>query len=162
ALRIYMHNVSNKDSLQKALILLDSAIFLRKDKNFYTNKYIVARRLGQYTLALASCDSILAVDHNDFFATLHKGYIFEDMNHTDSQNSYYSKAYSLLDSSRAWQSANMVRDREKIILKGLLKDTVAYRQMVDVFIVKYDTSKVYKGIANEFSTFDRDRFLERF
>src|ERR1700730_215987 len=85
ALRIYSHNLFNEDSLNKALILIDSAIFIKKDMNFFYNKYAIARRLHKYKLGIITCDSILAWNNFDFRANLYKGFLYEDLAMIDSE-----------------------------------------------------------------------------
>jgi hypothetical protein len=161
AVRIYTHSFFNNDSLNKALNLINSAILLRKDFNFYNNQYAIERRLKRYFLALSTCDTMLNLRNLDFNATLHKGFLFEDLNLKDSQTIYYHKAYALIDDPRSFNASDMVKDRQRIILKGLLYDTIDYQIMTKNFLKKYATSKIYRGIADEFRHFDRERFLEK-
>jgi hypothetical protein len=165
---IYAKNLSNSDSLHQALQLIDSAIFVnngildKKNYGFYLNKYVVQRRLRKYVSALQTCDSMMLIHNNDFNANLYKGYIYEDMEIMDSSMFYYYKSRKLIDNPESFRAAEMVKDRQKLILTGLLNDTLLYNKLFTDFINKYDTSRFIQYYENEFQKFNRKQYLSNY
>ncbi len=164
ALNVYSRNLFNKDSLNKALVLLDSAILIKRDINFYYNKYAVLRRLGEYKMAINVCDSILDFKSNQFRANLYKGYLYEDLNLKDSETFYYKAALRLIDSTKLFTEDNILRDREQLILLGLLNDSATYHHKLTEFKIKYSNAnnQFAQLYINELEDFDREKYLSNY
>lgn len=156
AIKTYSHNLFDEDSLFKALVLIDSALYFEKSIGFYFVKYTILRRLGIYKLGINACDNILILDSNNFLATEYKGFLFEDLHLKDSQFAYYYKALNLLDNPKSFNASNILRDKEKIIILGLMEDSIQYKRMFERFKNKYANSKeyFYQGDVEELQTFD--------
>ena len=161
SLNIYTRNLFDKDSLNRALILLDSAISLNKDINFYYSKYAVLRRLGEYKMAIGVCDSIFNLNSDEFRAVLYKGFLYEDLNLKDSENVYYRKALGLVNNTKLFKFDSVIKERERLIILGLLKDTTAYRTEFEKFKIKYSHVNNYmiQLYVDELQNFDRKRYL---
>jgi tetratricopeptide (TPR) repeat protein len=161
ALIIYTHNLFNKDSLNKAVKFIDSALSIYKNINFYYNKYSILRRLGEPKLAINVCDSILMLNSHEFRATLYKGFLYEDLNLKDSEVVYYNEALKLMDSPKSFNGDDILKDRERLIIIGLLKDTLAFRTKFYEFRNKYSKSNnsLFPVYITELQNFDREKYL---
>jgi hypothetical protein len=115
-----------------------------------------------YPMALETCDDLLGFNMNDFRATMYKGFLYEDLKQMDSAMIYYGRALKILDNPNFFKSENIAKDREKIILTGLLKDTFNFKRSVTNFNIKYDTSRFFKYYSDEFINFDRSKYISDF
>lgn len=137
ALFLYRIHGNNPDSINLALYLLDSLNKLHPYPTFYIYKYQILRETNRPLDALLACDSALLLDKHNYTAILGKGYTLEVIGKSDSALYYYRAALPLLDSPNYFRAPEIARDQQRIILKGLLGDTIAFKQSLTKFIAKY-------------------------
>jgi tetratricopeptide (TPR) repeat protein len=141
AMKIFSHHTTNIDSTNRALNLIDSSIKLYQSSKLYFCKYQIYKSKNDVLAALSVCDTALMLDRNNFSFTLEKGCTFEALGRVDSAFSYYRAALQMIDNSNSFNAAEIVKDDEKIVITGLLKDTVAFNKLVNEFRLKYKDSK---------------------
>ncbi|HLY71299.1 MAG TPA: hypothetical protein VKR53_16310 [Puia sp.] len=126
------------------------------------NRYFIERRLKKYDNALTTCDTVLQIHKEDFRANMYKGFLYEDMDSKDSSIFYYKKSLRLIDNPKSFKASEIVKDREKLIVIGLLNDTLEYKKHFNSFITKYDTSKFFNYYYTEFKNFNRKNYLSNY
>jgi hypothetical protein len=141
AMKTFSHNASNLDSINGALNLLDSAIRLLPAPNIYFGKFQIYKVKNDQLAALHICDTVLMLDGNNFIFTLGKGCTFETLGKLDSAFSYYRVALGMIDNRKSFNAAEITKEEERIVVTGLLKDTVAFNKLVTEFRGKYGGSK---------------------
>jgi tetratricopeptide (TPR) repeat protein len=161
AMKTFSYHTSNIDSTNRALNLLDSAIKLYQTPKLYFCKYQIYIFMNNRLAALYACDTALMLDRNNYVFTLDKGCTFEALGKPDSAFGYYRVALQMIDNRNSFNAAEIVKDHEKIILTELLKDTVAFKKLVNEFRVKYKDSKdkYFEIYSEEFDNFRRENYL---
>ena len=141
AMTTFSHNASNIDSTNGALNLFDSAIRLFSAPNIYFGKFQIYKVKNNQLAALHICDTVLMLDRNNFSFTLGKGCTFETLGKLDSAFSYYRVALGMIDNRKSFNATEIVKDEERIVVTGLLKDTIGFNKLVNEFRGKYRGSK---------------------
>jgi tetratricopeptide (TPR) repeat protein len=141
AMKTFSHHTTNIDSTKRALNLIDSSIKLYRSPRLYFCKYQIYKSKNDELAALSVCDTVLMFDRNNFSFTLEKGCTFEALGKLDSAFTYYRVALQMIDNSKSFNASEIVKDDEKIVITGLLKDTVAFNKLVNEFRIKYNGSK---------------------
>jgi hypothetical protein len=105
------------------------------------------------------------IDRNNYFATLFKGYAFEAIGKSDSAFDYYNAALRIVEDPASFKASEMVKDHEKIVLVGLLKDTTNFNKLVSEYRIKYRSTKgylfeLYNEEVKEFTHFRRQDYVE--
>jgi len=140
-MKTFSHHTTNIDSTKRALNLIDSSIKLYRSPRLYFCKYQIYKSKNDELAALSVCDTVLMFDRNNFSFTLEKGCTFEALGKLDSAFTYYRVALQMIDNSKSFNASEIVKDDEKIVITGLLKDTVAFNKLVNEFRIKYNGSK---------------------
>ncbi len=147
ASRLFNKNMMDKDSLIQAINLLDSAIYINKRlSKYYLTKYQIAIRLKRYDLAINSCNGILAFDRNSFVAIFQKGIAFDLDNNIDS-------AY------RTKFNREIFKEYERILLYGLLNDSVSFNSQISQFKKKFNDDKEFSLYYQEVLQFNKSDYL---
>ena len=158
AANVFSRNFGNPDSLNFALSLIDSAIKIQPDYvSFYSMKISILYELKRYDQIITVYDRILQLQKNNYFFLMGKGITFEHLNKLDSADYYYHLAFDHFDDVK-WKSG-ADREVEKVILYGILKDTINFKAQLDIFRKKYSTEKNYALMYEYLKTFDRDELI---
>ncbi len=161
AMKTFIHHTTNIDSTNRALNLIDSSIKLYQSPKLYFCKYQIYKSKNDELAALGVCDTALMLDRNNFLFTLEKGCTFEALGRLDSAYSYYRVALQMIDNSNSFNGSEIVKDDEKIVITGLLKDTVAFNKLVNEFRVKYRGSKdkYFQTFSEQLDHFKREDYV---
>lgn len=156
--QIIRNNPTNEDSLLSAMVLIDRAIQIDSSQtNFYFSEFQVWITLRKYDSAINTSNKILAIDANNFLATLGKGVAFDLWGHSDSARNTYIEALEIAESTR-FQTL-MFKDYEKIILYGLLKDSSNFNLSFKNFKSKYFSEKEFPQYSESLKNFNRAEYL---
>ncbi len=161
AMKTFSHHTIDIDSTTRAINMLDSAIKLYQSPKLYFCKYQIYKIKHDEPAALRVCDTVLMLDKNNFAFTLEKGCTFEALGRLDSAFSYYRISLQMIDNSNSFNAAEIVKDDEKIVITGLLKDTVAFNKLVNEFQTKYRGSKdkYFQIFSAQFDHFRREDYV---
>lgn len=158
---IFKNNPLNNDSLMFAVHLLDSNIHLNNvQTKVYFLKYQISMRLKRYDLAIESTNGVLAADKNNFLALFGKGVAFDLLNNSDSAMNNYKKALGSLESTQF--ETSIFKEHERIILYGLLKDTVNFNLRLKQFKEAYSTNKEFPAFYEDLIQFNRSNYINSY
>ena len=160
ATEMFARNLRNPDSVRVALKLVDSAIQIDRNVNYFFTKVIIERKLGKFQQALESCNVILSKRANDFRASLYKGYLFEDMNRGDSMIYWYKRALELLSLQKN-RGDKFGTEYLRIVLTGLANDSINYQILLRDFRKNYSTHAGFDEFYKKLLDFHRNEFLDR-
>jgi tetratricopeptide (TPR) repeat protein len=161
ASEVFKNNPANNDSLIHAINLLDSSIHLDETQpNFYFTKYQISMLLKRYDLAINSSNRILAIDKNNFLALFGKSVAFELLNNVDSAMYGYKQALGSLESTKF--SSSLYKESERIILYGLLKDTINFNLKLKQFKERFNADKEFPILYKDLIQFNRDDYIKSF
>jgi tetratricopeptide (TPR) repeat protein len=154
----FLRNFENADSLHLALSIIDSAINIEpKYVNFYNMKISILSELNKYDQIISVYDKILQLRKNNYFFLLGKGIAFEHLNNLDSANYYYHLALDHFEDMKWKTGAD--KNAEKVILYGILKDTVNFNIQLDLYKKKYSNEKGFDLMYENLKTFDRNEII---
>lgn len=160
AMKTFMRHHGNLDSINRALYLIDSSIRLYKSPGLYVYKYQIFKSNNDELSALHVCDTVLMLDRDNFAFTLEKGCTLEALGRLDSAFSYYKVALHLIDNPHSINGAQIVKDYQRIMITGLLKDTVSYNKLVNEFRKKYKGStEDFQIYSKKFDNFRREDYV---
>jgi len=160
ASEVFRKNYSNNDSLMYAINLLDSSIHLDARPKFYFTKYQISMLLKRYDLAINSTNGILAIDQNNFMALFLKGIALECSKEIDSAMSNYKLALKSLESTRF--ETPIFKEYQRIILYGLLKDTVNFNLARKQFKEEFNSNKEFTAYYENLINFNRADYIKSF
>lgn len=84
----------------------------------------------------------------------------EALGRFDSAFSYYRVALHLIDNPHSFNAAEIVKDDERIVITGLLKDTVSFNKLVNEFRKKYKGStEDFQIYSKKFDNFRREDYV---
>src|ERR1700683_1272582 len=161
AMKTFMPHSISIDSANQALYLLDFAIKLYQSPRLYFCKYQIYKINNHQLAALYICDTVLMHDRFNFSFTLEKGCTFEALGKLDSAFSYYRAALRMIDNRNSFNAAEIEKDDGKIVITGLLKDTVAFTKLTNEFRAKYGSSndKNFQMYSEQLDHFRREDYL---
>jgi tetratricopeptide (TPR) repeat protein len=161
AMKTFSHHADNIDSTNRALNLIDSSLRLYQSPKLYFCKYQIYKGKNDELAALYVCDTALMLDRTDFPFTLEKGCTLEVLGRLDSAFRYYRIALQMVDSPTSFDAAEIVKDDEKIVITGLLKDTVTFKKLVSEFRTKYQGSKnkYFEMYSKQLDHFKREDYV---
>ena len=161
ATKIYIRNYSNTDSLKYSLSLVDSAIKLQDDHvNFYITKTMVLNQLKKYDQVVDVYDKILHFWKNNCLILLAKGVSFERLNKLDSAFHNYQLALKYLDKARFKDPK--FKEYQKILLYGLLKDSINFNLSLQEFKTRFKNEKDFSYYYQDLINFDRINYIKSF
>lgn len=161
AMKTFGRHGTNIDSTNRALYLLDSSIKLYQSPRLYFCKYQIFKSNKDQLSVLHVCDTALMLDRNNFIFTYAKGCTFEALGQLDSAFTYYRVALKLIDNPKSFNATEMLKDDERIVITGLLKDTVSFNKLLNEFRNKYkgSTDKNFQIYSLQLDSFRREDYV---
>lgn len=158
---VFKNNPYNNDSLMYAISLFDSAISIEAGRlSFYFNKCQVSMNLKRYDLTINSCNNILSIDRSNFLATFLKGIAYELSNNPDSALNNYNLALRALESTQFEKP--IFKEHQRILLYGLLKDTLNFNSSLNQFKDKFDGNNEFSAYYEDLVHFDRTNYINSY
>lgn len=161
ASKVFANNQNNNDSLNYAVKLLDSAImFNKKDTRFYFTQVRIFLNLKEFPKVIEKCNKILAINKKSFFAILTKGVAFDRMHRIDSARSAYLSSLKILEET-PFKTA-IYRDYQRIIIYGLLNDTVDFHSKLQDFESRYKTDEEVSAYSADLKKFNKTDYISSY
>ena len=159
ALALFQKYSYSKDSLNKAIEILDNAILTDSIyKLAYTNEASIFCALGNYNSMLKILDKASKLDKKDPLLIIQQGHILEKMGNIDAAKKKYIQANILYDNLLISDPNSVKNEVDRAFLKLFLEDKEAgireYEQ-----IAKYSSDPYVINFKPFFYNFNRQEFI---
>lgn len=151
----------NKDSLNRAITLIDSALYYDKNNlNYILVESHIFIQLEKYGKAIDACNRALAVDRNSYFALLTKGVVYDKVNNSDSAHAGYRQALNSLELTRF--ATDIFKDHQRIVLYALMGDTTRFKAKLNEFAERHRNSPDFPAAYDDLKNFRKEEYLHSF
>ena len=160
ALRISLNNRCNKDSIQKAINLLEKAIKLDNACYMcYSNQAQMFCDLKMYDKAINVLNRYLIHFPDKFNFEELKGFIFERMGNIDSANIIYNKAIEEYNTKIKLDSSNISLKINRAVLYFFTEGDDRAKREYEKIIAEYPNDPMVNNMREIFSSFDRKTYI---
>ncbi len=164
ALKIFHHNTDNKDSLQLALKMLDTAITINsRNSVYYANKLNVLHRLcSDSALVFSTLEKLERTSKDKNSVLLFRAHSLENLGHYSEANILYEKIYYGYNLLEKKYPDSIYIKTGKLFVMQFLQDSTVVAEAYSKLKAQYPHDEQVQSFEESLTAFDRKEWINNF